>query len=108
MVQVSIAVFCQDGSKRVVLSENSTASSADILKGFQSKCPNVTLTLDREKADYFLEAMQGNRLDRSGQNRETKFTLFSKAGDAIYSTRTREISNAVKDVCNAINGVKKK
>ncbi len=70
------------------------------MKGFQNKCPNVSLTLDQAKADYIMEATENDR-----QNRY-EITLFNNKGDAIYRTETIRVGNAMKDVCKVINSKK--
>jgi hypothetical protein len=80
---------------RVVLSPNSTVFRADLVKHFVDKCPNVSVTLDPKLSDYMLDAW--------GWSGNYKFTLYKKGGEAVYSTSTVMMSNAVKDVCKFIN-----
>jgi hypothetical protein len=88
----------------IALSSTSTVAASDIRKGFQKKCPNVSLTLEPLKADYALEAMAEplNLLSGSPTTRY-RFTLFSRSGDIIYSTSPHKFSNAINNVCMAIN-----
>ena len=74
--------------------------TAEIIKTFRERCPNVTVTLNKEKADYIvlLEHEGGKDLIR----RDNKVVIFDKEGDAIYSGSTRSLGNAVKDSCHAI------
>jgi hypothetical protein len=83
---------------KVVMSPASTVPKADLLKHLGDKCPNVSLVLDSTKSDYMLEAV--------GWSGEYKFTLFKKGGQAVYSTSTHMLSNAVKDVCHYVNAQK--
>jgi hypothetical protein len=80
---------------KFVMSPNSTVPSADIVKNLLEKCPNVTITLDSTKSDFMLEA--------GGWPGNYKFTLFKHGGDAVFSTETHLLSNAVKDVCKYVN-----
>ncbi len=80
---------------KIVMSPASTIPKADLLKNLGGKCPNVSLVLDSTKSDYMLEA--------AWWAGEYKFTLFKKGGDAVYSTSTHMLSNAVKDVCHYVN-----
>jgi hypothetical protein len=80
---------------KIVMSPASTIPKADLLKNLGDKCPNVSLVLDSTKSDYMLEA--------AWWAGEYKFTLFKKGGDAVYSTSTHMLSNAVKDVCHYVN-----
>jgi len=73
---------------------------AEIIKTFRERCPNLTVTLDKDKADYIvlLEHEGGKDLVR----RDNKVVIFDKEGDAIFSGSTRSLGNAVKDSCHAI------
>jgi len=73
---------------------------AEIIKTFRERCPNLTVTLDKDKADYIilLEHEGGKELIR----RDNKVVIFDKEGDAIFSGSTRSLGNAVKDSCHAI------
>jgi hypothetical protein len=88
----------------VALSSTSTVAASDIRKAFEKKCPNVILTREPLKADYALEAMAEpiNLLSGSPTTRY-RFTLFSRSGDIIYSTAPHKFSNAINNVCVAIN-----
>jgi hypothetical protein len=73
----------------------STVPRADIMKHIVDKCPNVSFILDSRKSDFMLEAW--------GWSGNYKFTVFQKGGQAVYSTSTVLLSNAVKDVCKFVN-----
>jgi hypothetical protein len=88
-------------SKQITLTDKSDIPTSDILRGFQKYCPNVTITNDLAKSDYTIEAVKKDRLYH-----HCGFTLFDHDGKAIYSTETAQVSNAVKNVCQAINGLK--
>jgi len=98
---------------RIWLSEKQVAStqggfpSADLLEELNKKCIGVTLTDNRDRADYRLEAGRAKCCDKKGQSKGYKFALFSKGGDAVFSTDTHELKNAVKDLCYAIGRSKK-
>lgn len=80
---------------RLLMSPASTISSADLMKHIVEKCPNVSITLDSKKSDFMLEA--------GGWSGNYKFTVYQHGGLAVYSTTTRMLSNAVKDVCKYVN-----
>jgi hypothetical protein len=80
---------------KLVMAPNSTVLRADLVKHFIDKCPNVSITLEPKQSDYMLEAW--------GWSGNYKFTLFKHGGEAVYSTSTMMMSNAVKDVCKFIN-----
>jgi hypothetical protein len=80
---------------RVVLAPTSTVIRADLVKHFVNNCPNVSVTLDPKLSDYMLDAW--------GWSGSYKFTVYKHGGEAVYSTSTMMMSNAVKDVCKFIN-----
>ena len=76
--------------------------TAEVIKTFNERCPEVVVTNRRDRADYVLV------LDHEGGKdlvrRDNKFAVFDKDGDAIKSGSTRSLGNAVKNSCVAILG----
>lgn len=74
--------------------------TAEIIKTFNKRCPELTITINKDKADFIvlLEHEGGKDL----VSRDNKVVVFNKEGDAIYSGSTRSLGNAVKDSCKAI------
>lgn len=74
--------------------------TAEIIKTFHERCPDVELTSQQEMADFtvILEHEGGKGLIR----RDNKVVLFDVEGVAVYSGSTRTLGNAVKNVCNEI------
>jgi hypothetical protein len=74
--------------------------TAEIIKTFRERCPQLTVTMKQEKADYIV------LLDHEGGKalfqKDNKVVVFSQEGDAIYSGSTVVLGNAVKDACAAI------
>lgn len=76
--------------------------NVEVMKMFLRRCPGVTVTANREKADYLV------RLDHEGLNptmlfvRGNKLAIFNTDGDLIHSTSTRLLKNAVDSGCAAI------
>lgn len=74
--------------------------TAEIIKTLTERCPDVTITMKSEKADYVL------LLEHEGGKalllRDNKFALFDKDGDSIKSGSARTLGNAVKDSCDAL------
>ena len=74
--------------------------TAEIIKTFGERCPQVTPNNIREKADYVV------LLDHEGGKslilRDNKVVVFNHEGDSIISKSTRSLGNAVQDACNAI------
>lgn len=75
--------------------------TAEIIKTFNQRCPNVIVTNRKEKADYVV--LLDHEGGKNGINRDNKIAVFSQAsGDAIFSRSTRSLGNAVKDACPVI------
>jgi hypothetical protein len=74
--------------------------TAEIIKTFGERCPDVVVTMKSEKADYvvLLEHEGG----KPGLHKDNKFAVFKSDGDAIKSGSTRALGNAVKDACTAL------
>src|SRR5258708_6006912 len=74
--------------------------TAEIIKTFNERCPEVIVTMNKERADFIV------LLDHEGGKgyalKDNKVALFNKDGDAIFSKSTRELGNAIKDACEAI------
>jgi len=77
--------------------------TAEIIKTFQERCPEVPITNDRERADYVV------LLDHEGGKgwvlRDNKVAVFGRGGTTIHSGSTRSLGNSVKDACRAIHAV---
>lgn len=104
----AIPVNAQDTPRRIAITDKSDVPTAEILKGLQKECPNVSITNDVTKSDYTLEASKKAKVVKGSESDHFDLTLFDHDGNAIYSTSTRHVNNAVKDVCHAINGSRKK
>ncbi len=74
--------------------------TAEIIKTFGERCPEVVANNKQEKADYVVV------LDHEGgkgyMRRRNKVAVFNKDGDAIVSRSTRSLGNSVQDACEAI------
>ena len=74
--------------------------TAEIIKTFGERCPQVTVNNKKEKADYvvLLDHEGGKGIIR----RDNKVAVFNRDGDSILSHSTASLGNAVKDACEAI------
>ena len=74
--------------------------TAEIIKTFNQRCPEVTVTNNVEKADFAV------LLDHEGGKgyalRRNKIAVFNRGGDVVFSDSTRSLGNCVKDACVAI------
>jgi hypothetical protein len=88
----------------IAFSSTSTVMASDIRNAFAKTCPNLRLSSNPLRSDYALEAMAApiNLLSGSRTTRY-RFTLFSRSGDAFFSTAPHKFSNAIHSVCMAID-----
>ena len=65
--------------------------SLEATDGFMKNCPVVTVTDDKDAADYILRPNKGSS------------TLYNKNGDVVYVSHAKgKVSSLVKDVCGYI------
>lgn len=76
--------------------------TAEIMKTFSERCPKVTVTINRDRADFvvILDHEGGKGVARA----DNKIAVFDREGDMVYAGSTRTLGNAVKDACEAISG----
>jgi hypothetical protein len=74
--------------------------TAEIIKTFSERCPDVIVTNKLDMANYAVT------LDHEGGKgairKDNKVAVFRRNGDSILSKSTRELGNGVKDACAAI------
>jgi hypothetical protein len=75
--------------------------TAEIIKTFGQRCPQVVVNNKQDKADYVVV------LDHEGGKsilaHDNKVAVFNSDGDAIVSHSTRSVGTSVKDACEAIS-----
>lgn len=106
MAQEKPRVFITDSqSWQIMGNRNYTAGgarpqTAEIYKTFGESCPTVTMTNNRDKADYVVT------LDHEGGKgylrKDNKVAVFTKDGDMVFSKSTRSLGGAVKEACTVI------
>ena len=73
--------------------------TVEVMKTFQERCPEITITSDKTRADFVvLFDHEGGK----GFLRDNKIAVFNAQGDLIKTSSTRVLGNAVKDACSAI------
>ncbi len=120
-VLFSSALFCQQGPRVYIADSQSWESgggfaasrdggaggfhggarpqTVEVMKTFQQRCPKVTITSEKSKADFVvLLDHEGGK----GLSRDNKIAVFNSQGDLIKTSSTRVLGNAVKDACSAI------
>ncbi len=74
--------------------------TAEIIKTFNQRCPEYTVTNNKERANY--AAILDHEGGKGALHRRNKVVVFNRDGDAVFSDSTRELGNSVKDACAAI------
>lgn len=74
--------------------------TAEIIKTFNERCPDFTVTMKKDRADYVI--LLDHEGGKGGFRKDNKFALFNKDGDAIESGSTRSLGNSVKDACTSL------
>lgn len=82
------------------MSGGARPQTVEIIKTFRERCPGVTITIDKSKAQYVI------LFDREGGKdlirKDNKIAVFKQDGDLVYSGSTRMLGNAVSNACQAI------
>ena len=92
----------QISSKAIVLSGPVSSENIEVMKAFLRYCPGVTVTAERERADFVV------RLDREAPSpvtpfvRGNKVAVFNRDADLVYSHSSRLLAPAVKGACGAV------
>ena len=74
--------------------------TAEIIKTFNQRCPEYTVTNNKDRANYAV--ILDHEGGKGALHRRNKVAVFNREGDAIFSDSTRELGNSVKDACAAI------
>jgi hypothetical protein len=86
----------------LALTGGTSPESVEVMKAFAKECPEVTVTANRERADYLV------RLDHEGVNPTTPFVhgnkvaVFNRDQDLVFTNSTHLLASAVKGACTAI------
>ena len=97
--------FAGGGSSTVgavagVTSGGARPQTAEIIKTFRERCPDLEATMEKEKADYFV--ILDHEGGKSWIRNDNKVVVFDSTGTSVYSGSTVVLGNAVKDACNEI------
>jgi len=103
--EVGGAGAASEGTGATAGSGGARPQTSEIIKTFNERCPQVIVTIDRTRADYVV--MLDHEGGKSWFSHKNKVALANHDGDVIFSHSTMSLGNAVKDVCEAIQGQKK-
>jgi hypothetical protein len=85
-----------------VVRKGTSPENIEVMKSFQKLCPGLTITANREKADFIV------RFDRESPSPITPFVkgnkvaVFDRNEDLVFSESARYLSGAVKSTCSAL------
>jgi hypothetical protein len=89
-----------DGSGGGVVGGGARGQTAELIKTFRKRCPELIVTNKRDRADYILT------FDHEGGKqvweKDNKFAIFNKEGDAVESGSARSLGSAVKSACESL------
>lgn len=90
-------------SKGTVTFKKETASRDVVtMKTFAERCPHVTITSDRDKAEYIVFVRREDISPVSIFVKENHVAVFNREQDLLYSATARKLSNVVKGACAAM------
>jgi hypothetical protein len=105
---VTPSLLGQDKPVNIALSSDSTTPPAFLLENFPKVgCANVSIVLDESKADYILEAHEGDFEGPNGSEGahpprpprpRARYTLIQH-GKLVFATTPVKEKSAIKDVC---------
>jgi len=75
--------------------------TAEVVKTFGEKCPQVTINNKEEKADYVV--LVDHEGGKSWYKKDNKVAVFNDNGDSIVSKSTRSLGGSVETACEAIS-----
>lgn len=88
------------GSAYGAFSGGARPQTVEVIKTFGQRCPSVTVTIDKGKADYVVLFNRDGGKDYL--RRRDKIAIFMKNGDVLYAGSTRSVGSAIHDSCSAI------
>ncbi len=88
------------GSAHGSSSGGARGQTVEIMKTFAERCPEVTITSDKAKAEYIV--LFDHEGGKGYAMKDNKIAVFKTDGDLLFSHSTRSLGNAVKDACTAI------
>lgn len=74
--------------------------TAEIVKTFGERCPELTANNNRDKASYVV--LLDHEGGKGALRHKNKVVVFNREGDSIYSGSTLSLGGSVKDACSAI------
>jgi hypothetical protein len=75
----------------------------EVVKTVGERCPNVTVTMDKERAFFVLSIEHEEAAMKGLARRRNHITVVNREGDVVFSKNDRELGNAIKDACSSMS-----
>ena len=98
--QVSGAWGASGGSGGGATTGGARPQTAEIIKTFGERCPELTVTNNKDKANYVV--LLDHEGGKGALRHKNKVAVFNREGDSIFSGSTLSLGGSVNDACNAI------
>ena len=72
------------------------------VKTFNRTCPDVTVTENKEKADFALVWDRTNWNETAWTGHQNNLALYKRNGDLVWSGASHRMTTAAKDACKAV------
>jgi hypothetical protein len=72
------------------------------VKTFNNACPSVTVTDNKEKADFALIWDRTNWSETSWTGNQNNMALYNRDGDLVWSGASHKMTTGAKDACKAV------
>jgi len=72
------------------------------VKTFNNACPGVTITENKEKADFALVWDRTNWAETAWTGHQNNMALYNREGDLVWSGASHKMTTGAKDACKAV------
>jgi hypothetical protein len=86
----------------LVATTYSGATKTEQVKTLAKACPEITVTGDPSKADFFLSWDSKTWQQTSWSGHENEFTLYNADKDVLGTGDAHHMKNAAKDICKMV------
>ncbi|HLZ39864.1 MAG TPA: hypothetical protein VKQ11_02820 [Candidatus Sulfotelmatobacter sp.] len=87
------------GSKSTIDSHD---EGMEVSKDLQKNCPDVTVTLNQQNADYTVMLNRESKKNRGLLRSNSQVEVANRQGDVLGTNATHTVGNAAKDACQLI------
>jgi hypothetical protein len=106
----AVAAIAQDTSKSIALTDRSNVPTEDIAKAFRKGCPSISISSDKTKSDFKLDATRKSVIyERAGASMPSygvhyiyDLTLIDRNGKFFPTSSTESLANAAMNICQDV------